>query len=117
MRWRSSRPTSKPTCSSRPRRYLVGEAAHFDPTRLRRLGRKVLEVVAPDIAEAEERRLLEAEEARARRTASLTMRRRGDGTTDIHIRVADALAGRLKTYLDAYTAPRRSHRDDGRGSG
>jgi hypothetical protein len=93
--------------------HLVEQAAHFDPKRLRRLGRKVLEVVAPDVAEAEERRLLEAEDARARRVASLTMRRRGDGTTDIHIRISDAVAGRLRTYLDAYTSPRRSNLDRG----
>ncbi len=95
--------------------HLVEQAAHFDPKRLRRLGRKVLEVVAPDVADEEERRLLEAEERRARRVASLTMRRRGDGTTDIHIRISDAVAGRLRTYLDAYTSPRRSHFDDDHG--
>jgi hypothetical protein len=92
--------------------YLVEQAAHFDPKRLRRLGRKVLEVVAPEVADDEERRLLEAEEARARRVASLVMRRRGDGTTDIHVRVADAVAGRLRSYLDAYASPRRAHLDD-----
>jgi Domain of unknown function (DUF222) len=92
--------------------HLVEQAAHFDPRRLRRLGRKVLEVVAPDLADEEERRLLEAEEARTRRVASLTMRRCGDGTTDIHIRISDAVARRLRTYLDAYTSPRRSHFDD-----
>jgi hypothetical protein len=96
--------------------HLVEQAAHFDPKRLRRLGRKVLEVVAPEAAEAEERRLLEAEDARARRVASLTMRRRGDGTTDIHIRISDAVAGRLRTFLDAYTSPRRSHHDADRGN-
>ncbi len=97
--------------------HLVEQAAHFDPKRLRRLGRKVLEVVAPEVADEEELRLLEAEEARARRVASLTMRRRGDGTTDIHVRVADAVAGRLRTYLDAYTSPRRAHLDDQGGPG
>jgi hypothetical protein len=89
--------------------HLVAEAAHFDPKRLRVLGRKVLEVVAPDVHDDHERKRLADEEARARRTTSLTMRRRGDGTTDLHVRVADAVAGRLRTYLDAYTAPRRGH--------
>lgn len=87
--------------------HLIAEAAHFEPRRLRVLGRRILEVVAPDLAEEHERRQLEAEEARARRLTQLTMRRRGDGTTEIHARVADAVAGRLKTYLDAYAAPRR----------
>ncbi len=87
--------------------HLVSEAAHFEPRRLRVLGRKVLEVVAPDAAEAHEQMLLEDEEALARRTTSLTMRCRGDGTTDVHLRLSDAAAGRLLTYLEAYAAPRR----------
>jgi hypothetical protein len=100
-----------PEVAAKAEAHLVSEAAHFEPKRLRVLGRKVLEVVAPDEAEAHEQRLLEDEEALARRTTSLTMRRRGDGTTDVHIRISDAAAGRLLTYLEAYVAPRR----DGRG--
>ncbi len=98
-----------PEVLAKAEEHLIAEAAHFDPKRLRVLGRKVLEVVAPDLVDAHEQQLLEAEEALARRTASLTMRRRGDGTTDVHIRIADALAGRLRTYLEAYAAPRRGH--------
>jgi hypothetical protein len=91
--------------------HLLAEAAHFDPRRLRVLGRRILEVVAPGVAEDQERRLLEAEESLARRTTELTMRRRGDGTTDVHARISDAVAGRLRTYLEAYAAPRRGHLD------
>ena len=85
--------------------HLVAEAGHFPPQRLRVLGRRILEVVAPGVAEQHERRLLEAEEARARRTTALTMRRRGDGTTDVHLRISDAVAGRLRTYLEATPHP------------
>ena len=46
---------------------------------------------------------------RVRAATRLTMRRRGDGSTDIHARVPDATAGRLSTFLNAYTAPRRRH--------
>ena len=88
--------------------HLIAEAAHHSPSQLRRLGRKVLEVVAPDTYDDHERRLLEAEEARARRRAHLTMRTNGDGTTDLRIRVPDATAERLKTYLDAFTSPRQT---------
>ena len=35
------------------------------------------------------------------------MRRRGDGTTDLHARLADAVANRLLTDLAAYTSPRQ----------
>lgn len=92
--------------------HLVVEAAHFDPRRLRVLGRKVLEVIAPSLADAHQQALLDHEEAHARRRTSLTFRRRGDGTTEIHARLSDAVAARLRTYLEAYTSPRRSHLDD-----
>jgi hypothetical protein len=37
------------------------------------------------------------------------MRPRGDGSTDIHARISDHIANRLRGYLDAFTAPRRRH--------
>ncbi len=87
--------------------HLVGEALRFAPRALRRLGRRLLEVVAPEEADAHELRLLEREEVRASTRTSLTTRRRGDGTTDIRIRCADAVADRLLTYLHAFTNPRQ----------
>ena len=104
------RPAGRPrrrTSVDRAEAYLVEQAAAFDPRHLRILGRKVLEVVAPEVAEDHERRALEDEERRARRTTRLTFRRRGDGTTEIHARVSDAVAGRLRTYLEAFASPRR----------
>lgn len=96
---------------------LVTEAAGFGPRALQVMGRRVLSVVAPEVGEELERRLLEKEEERAARRTSLTTRRNGDGTTDIHIRVADRHAQRLLTYLHALTAPRaqgKSSPDDRR---
>jgi hypothetical protein len=46
---------------------LVEWAAEFGPKELRRLARRILEVVAPEIADAEEARRLEKEEQAARR--------------------------------------------------
>ncbi|MCW2776222.1 MAG: putative endonuclease [Nocardioides sp.] len=86
---------------------LLQEAARFGPRALRVLGRRIVDVVAPEVSEGLEGRLLEQEEARAARRTSLTTRRNGDGTTDIHIRVADLVCDRFLTYLDAFTAPRR----------
>jgi hypothetical protein len=91
--------------------HLVGEAAEFNPARLRVLGRRVLSVVAPEVDEAHEAKLLDDEEARAHAATSLTTRRRGDGMTDIEIRCADAVADRLITYLESLTSPRRGHQD------
>ncbi|MBC7276137.1 MAG: DUF222 domain-containing protein [Nocardioides sp.] len=89
---------------------LVGHAAEFDPSRLRRLGRRILDVIAPEIAEAEEAKRLAAEEAHARKKTRLTMRRIGDGTTRISAVIPDAAADRLATNLEAFASPRR---DDG----
>jgi hypothetical protein len=86
---------------------LVGEAGRFGPRQLRILGRRILDVVAPEVAEDHERRALEREELHAAKVTALTSRRRGDGTTDLRIRVADLVADRLLTYLHAFTSPRR----------
>jgi hypothetical protein len=89
--------------------YLLEQAGSFGPRELRHLGRGVLEHLAPAIAEEADYQRLLAEEEAASAATRLTMRRRGDGSTDIHARVPDATAGRLSTFLNAYTAPRRRH--------
>jgi hypothetical protein len=88
---------------------LVGYAGQFRPHQLRRLGRHILDVIAPEIAEEEEARKLAEQEREARKKARLHFRPLGDGTTRISGRLPDPVAVRLKTYLDAYTSPR--HRD------
>jgi hypothetical protein len=88
--------------------HLVSGAAHFGPRELRLLGRRILDVVAPEVSEQHEARQLEAEERRAWRGTSLTSTRLGDGTTRIAINVPDAVATRLHTYLEAFTSPRHN---------
>jgi hypothetical protein len=85
---------------------LVEHAATYGPRELRRLGRRILEVAAPDACEEAEGRALEREERRAAKATSLSLRRLGDGTTRISGRLPDGVADRLRTYLDAYTSPR-----------
>ena len=46
---------------------LIGHAAEFAPKELRRLGRTILGVVAPEVGEEQERRQLEDEERHAAR--------------------------------------------------
>ena len=87
---------------------LVDLASEFGPRQLRILGRRVLEVVAPEVAEEVERKLLERGNARAERSTYLTTRRNGDGTTDLRVRLADTAADRLLTYVQAFTSPRRT---------
>lgn len=96
---------------TRAEAHLVAEAAHFPPKALARLGRRILEVVAPHVAEDQELQALKRAEERAARQTSLVSQRLGDGTTRITIRVPDSLAARLKTYLEAFTSPRRSPGD------
>jgi hypothetical protein len=87
---------------------LVEYAAQFRPSELRRLGRRILDIVAPEIADAEEARRLADEERHAREKTRLSLRPLGDGTTRHSGRIPDASASRLKTYLDAFTSPRVS---------
>src|SRR6478609_5589391 len=96
-----------PALKSRAEVHLVEQAASFGPRQLKVLGRHLLEVLAPEIADEEERRRLRAEERAARRATRLSLRVRGDGSTDIHARVPDGVAGRLKVYLESFAAPRR----------
>ena len=86
--------------------HLVAQAAVFGPKELARLGRRILDVVAPEIAEEAEARRLAELEAHAAQLTRFTMRRQGDGTTRISGRLPDAAATRLATYLEAYANPR-----------
>jgi hypothetical protein len=97
-----------PETRAKAEAHLIAEAGHYGPRELRRLGHGLLEVIAPEIAdEAEYQRLL-AEEKRSRAQTRLNVRDRGDGTSDLTARIPTPLAHRVRTYLDAYTSPRRN---------
>lgn len=86
--------------------WLIEAAAHHTPRELRVLGRKILEVVAPEIAESHEAKRLAAEEAAASSATRLQLRDLPDGTTRI-TGVIPAVDGyRLRTYLEAIASPR-----------
>lgn len=92
---------------------LVVYAASYRPRELRRLARRILDVVAPEIAEAEEARRLEAEERAAREKESLRYRDNPDGTSDVWWRCPTAVRRRLWTYLQAITSPRQQRTSGG----
>jgi uncharacterized protein DUF222 len=92
---------------------LIGYAGEHAPRALRRLGRRIFEVAAPEAGEQAEGRALEREERRAAAVTSLSLRRLGDGTTRLSGRLPDSVADRLRTYLDAYTSPRHRGLGDG----
>ncbi|GAB3027962.1 hypothetical protein GCM10011376_16700 [Nocardioides flavus (ex Wang et al. 2016)] len=87
--------------------HLVEKAGEFGPRELGRIGRRILDVVAPEIAEAAEAARLADLEAHAAQQTRLTLRRLGDGTTRISGRIPDLAATRLATYLEAYANPRK----------
>ena len=68
---------------------------------------RVLEVICPDTYDDQERAQLLAAERRANAATRLTMTVRGDGSVDLRARIPEAAASRLKTYLEAFTAPRQ----------
>jgi Domain of unknown function (DUF222) len=96
-----------PEAIARAEEALVVYAGTYGPRELRQLGRRVLEVAAPDTCEEQEGRALEREERRAAAASGLSLRRIGDGTTRLSGRLPDPVADRLRTYLEAYAAPRR----------
>ncbi|WP_141014800.1 HNH endonuclease signature motif containing protein [Nocardioides sambongensis] len=85
----------------------------YGPRHLRMLAERVLDVVAPEIAEEEDAKRLAALEAAAHAKTSLKIRSLGDGLTRITALVPDPIAARLATYLDAFTSPRQHHAGTG----
>lgn len=97
-----------PELAAQAEATLVGYAEAHRPTELRRLARRIVEVVAPEIAEAEEGKRLEAEERRAQEKVSVKFRDLGDGTTRYWGVLPTPSASRWKTYLQADTSPRKA---------
>lgn len=86
---------------------LVGHAGDFRPAQVARLGRRILEVVAPEIAEAEEARRLREQEQRAKLRVAVRFRSLGEGLGRVVLDLPDSWIARLTTYLEAFAAPRR----------
>jgi hypothetical protein len=86
--------------------HLITHAADFDARALRNLARRLLEVIAPDEADAHEAKLLEKEERDAAAATRLTVWE--DGRGRLHGRFTlDALTGAmLKKHLLALAAPK-----------
>jgi hypothetical protein len=76
------------------------------------LGTRVLQVVAPEVADQVEAKRIEALEATGQRKTKLRLRRNGDGSTHISGDLPDAAATRLAVYCEAWTNPRQRDRQD-----
>lgn len=111
-------PEQRAELLARAEKQLLTDCADFTPPEIRRLGRRILELVAPEAAEEIERRLLDNEERRARARTQLHITHGpAEGMkrlrADLPVHIADLLA----KAIDAYTNPRRTPPDTGTGTG
>ena len=83
---------------------LVGK---FGPKELKVLGKRLLDVIDPDDADARLAAQLEAEERAAERTRFLEMHDDGDGTTHGRFAIPTLAGDMLRTALNAFASPRR----------
>lgn len=96
------------------RDHLLGAAAEHDARALRILGKRILDVIAPEVAESEEQKRLEEEEARAAAQARITFFDDGHGQCHGRFRVPAHLGALLKDQLHAIASPRRHRSGDPR---
>lgn len=84
---------------------LIEFAAVHEPSVLRRLGERILDHVAPEVAEAALAKKLEREEAAARQVRALTIRDAGDGTHRVFGRLDTESAAVLRAAIDPLCQP------------
>ena len=95
---------------------MVTYCQEFRPSELRRLGRHLLEVIGPEIAEAELAKQLENEEQRAREKTTLRSKNIGEGMARTTITHPVPDRDRLFTYPRIlHQPPQGSRRDQRRG--
>ena len=87
---------------------LIELARHHDAKQLKVLGAKVLEVLAPEIAEAHEQAHLDREEKRAAESARFTMSDDGHGRSHGRFTIPTLQAEMLRKHLLALASPRRT---------
>jgi hypothetical protein len=93
---------------------LVEDAGRFDPDGLRRLGRRILTLVAPEVAEEAERKALERAEARARAGRGLTLSPAGDSRVRVSGWLDAEGAATVHAALDPLCSPRQAPAGDDR---
>jgi len=84
---------------------LLEQAHQFDPDALRKLGKRVLDHVAPDVAEEALRRLLEREEARARAARTFTVSSVRDGRSQVSGWLDAEAAAIVKAAIEPFSKP------------
>ncbi|MEU8169580.1 DUF222 domain-containing protein [Micromonospora sp. NPDC049004] len=84
---------------------LVEWAGQFDPTLLRKLGTRILDHVAPDVADRAAQAALDAEDRRAARDRHITISTLTDGRLRLTGTLDTETAGLLRAAIDPLTAP------------
>jgi len=97
-------------------KHLITLAEHHDAKELKILGRRVLEVVDPDLADAHEAALLEAEEKKAAKETSLRMHDDGYGQVHGRFTLPSTTAEIFKRALYAFAAPKHVRATEGAGA-
>ena len=96
--------------------FLLEQAGEHDAITLRRLAKRLVEVAAPEQADAAEAARLEREEAAARAAARLTMSDDGHGKTHGRFTIPTHHAAMLRAALLAIAAPKHQHAVNGAGA-
>ncbi|GEP39393.1 HNH endonuclease [Nocardioides psychrotolerans] len=96
-----------PQIRDQAREHLLAQAAHHDAKALRILGKRVLDVVAPEVGEAQLANELAAEERAAQAGRRFTMVDDGHGKTYGRFTLPTYEADMLRTALQALASPRR----------
>ncbi len=96
--------------------HLIKEAGHFDAHKLAELGRRILETVDPDKADAHEAKLLEKQEARAAKKTQFRLYDDGEGLSHGRFTMPTAQAAMLRKALQALAAPKHVRATEGAGS-
>ena len=94
------------------RDHLLKVAAEHDAKVLRRVGKRILDVVAPELGEALEQRLLEDEAQKANATAFLKLSDDGHGQTWGRFSLPTHQGAMLRLALHAIANPARHDHDD-----
>jgi hypothetical protein len=101
-----------PAVRDKARDHLLAAAAEHDANALRRLGKRILDVVAPELGEAQEAAALAAEEARAHAAAELVLIDDGAGRCHGRFTVPSHVGAMLRRHLLALANPARHTEED-----
>ena len=89
------------------REALLGLADRHDARELRRIGKRILDIVAPEVGESHEAQVLAEEEALAAATASLTVVDDGHGRCHGRFTAPSHIGTMLRRHLQALANPAR----------